>query len=173
MVLLLVIVLIIVCVASSDGGKAFLFVIVVIIIIVCSVTYNFGLKKGETETYEPTKIVAIQTYEAEIVDLREQINDTSQTYERNIAALPQTQTTEIKALEIRQTAEIANLRKKKESELKSMQIKHKGELNEAQETYYIKGQVDTRSNVQNQIDSKVRENISKNDWDAPVFSTRR
>jgi hypothetical protein len=158
--------------------------VIIIALIVCFVTFNSGFNKGKMETYEPTKIIAIQTYEAEIIDLRKQIDDSSKNYERDIAVLQQiqtqeintlgkTQSNEIYALGKKQTTEIVNLQKDKESELGFTQAKHENEIKETQETYYVRGQVDTRSNIQNQIDSKFQENMSNNDWDAPVFSTRR
>jgi hypothetical protein len=153
-------------------------------IIICFVTWRSGFKKGKAETYEPTKIIAIQTYEEEIIDLRKQIDDISQDYEINVAALRQQQAREINilgtrqsneiyTLEKNQTIEIANLQKDKESELGFTQTKHENELKETRETYYVKGQVDSRSDIQNQIDSKARVNPLENDWNAPVFSTKR
>jgi hypothetical protein len=168
-----------------DENKGGIILVGMIIgIIMGPVAYYSGFKKGKAETYEPTKIIAIQTYEVEIIDLRKQIDDISQDYEKNAAVMRQQQAREINslgtrqsneiyALEENQTTEIVNLQKDKESELDFTQTKHENELKETQETYYVKGQVDSRSSIQNQIDSKYQENISNNDWNAPVFSTKR
>jgi hypothetical protein len=156
-----------VAVEIESGG------IIFVILIVCFVTWNSGFKKGTATTYGPTKIAAIQIYEAKIGDLKKQIDDISQNYEKNIAVLRQKQAHEINALGTRQITEIAKLKEEKASELHFTQTKYEDELKETQETYYVKGQTDIRSSIQNQIDSKARVNPLKNDWDAPVFSTKR
>jgi hypothetical protein len=162
-----------VCLIIDGNIFARLVAVAVVVIIIYSITWNLGFKKGQAETYEPTKIVAAQTYEAEIADLQKQINAVSQTYESDVADLRKKQMREITVLETKQATEIVNLQEEKETEVSFTQIKHNDELKETQETYYVKGQADIRSSIQNQIDSKARENMLKNDWDAPVFSTRR
>jgi hypothetical protein len=160
--------------SSIDENKSGIILVGMIIgIIMGPVAYYSGYKKGRAETYELTKIVAIQTYDARIGDLKEQINDISQDYEKNAAALRQQQAREINNLETKQITEIEKSKEEKVSELSFMQTKHEDALKETQETYYVKGQVDSRSSIQNQIDSKYQENISNNDWNAPVFSTKR
>lgn len=152
--------------------------------VICLVTYCSGYNEGRVEAYGHEITIAANSYEAELGDLQNQIKDISANYDKEIVSLQKKQTLEInvlqkkKALEITalqsdQNSEISNLQEKQYLEADRLEAKHEKEVIETRDSYYIKGQTDARTSVQKQIDSKAAKNMSKNDWDAPVYSVKK
>jgi hypothetical protein len=158
--------------------------IIIAAISISIMLYYNGYKKGKTENYESERIAAGNAYEAEIVDLQNQMENNSVNYDKEIASLQKKQSLEINALQKKKSLEISDLQEKQTAEINGLREKnyfevdrlttvHEKEVIETRDSSYLKGQTDKRTSIQNQIDSKARENMARNDWDAPVYSVKK
>ena len=158
--------------------------ILVAAVTACLITYCNGCNKGEKENYASAKIEAQKSFEAEIAELRQQIKSINERHNVQITALQREQTSEINALERRNTLAINSLESEQTSGIEALrqnnanviETKHSEfarELIAERDSSYLKGQRDARDSVQRQIDDRAQRNIANNDWNAPVFSTRR
>ncbi|MCL2473150.1 MAG: hypothetical protein FWF26_05675 [Treponema sp.] len=167
-----------------DNIKTLLKIFALAVIPVCFIVFFIGYNKGKREAYAPARIEARKSLEAQASDLQQQIKNTTENYDKQILSLQEKNTSEIDILERRNLSAIDALKREQAASIdklikdheNSIGIKQAGftqELIAERNAYYIKGQVDARNTIQNQIDEKVRINASQNDWNAPVFSIKR
>jgi len=156
----------------------------IIVVVACLITYNAGIRKGKKEAYASAWIEAEKSLIAEISDLQNQIKITAENYSSKISSLQKNQASEIGVLEKKnasiisalkdeQVLEISKLKETQTNVLSTMQSEFAQELIDTRDSYYIKGQIEARDRVQNQIDEKAQSNIAKNDWNAPVFTIKK
>ncbi|MFP3041252.1 hypothetical protein LQZ19_05460 [Treponema primitia] len=154
------------------------------ILIICIVIFCIGFNKGKKATYEPEKLIATNAYMLKIAELQKKVYDNTANYDKEIALIQSRQATELNALQKKQILErnalkaeqiikINDLQKNNYTDMNQLAVEHEKEIIKTRDSYYIKGQTDIRTSIQNNIDSKARENMTKNDWDAPVYSVKK
>ncbi|MFP3088991.1 hypothetical protein LQZ21_01545 [Treponema sp. TIM-1] len=165
------------------------------IIVFYIIVFIAGHQKGMKENYETDMAIAAESYKVEINELQKNIKSTRENYDNEILTLQKRQSVEINTLERKLFTEIVSLQEERSAEIDYLEIKqdteivslqqsivtnidklkeqNKEELIQIQNAYYIQGQKDSRDVMQREIDSKARKNMSKGDWNAPVYSIVR
>jgi len=164
--------------------KNILVFIIIVAVVACIVMFCIGFNKGKKENFASARIEAENSFDTEIVELQQQIKTITENYNSQIVLLQRGQASEIIALEkknesaidtleMEQTSEIDSLRKLNTEVIELRQSEFNLAINTERNSSYLKGQIDARAAVQRQIDGRAQINADKNDWNAPVFSTRR
>ena len=99
-------------------------VIALAIATVCLVTYCTGCNKGKEDSYEPAKMEAQNSSEAQIADLQNQINKTTENYRVRIASLQQEHSTTVNTMERRNASAISIMEREQVSAINTLKEKN-------------------------------------------------
>ena len=148
------------------------------------ISFFSGFYMGKKEAAIPAKAAAEKSFKSEIDNLQKQIRRTTEDHNMRLVSLQREQASEINSLEQINASAIRSLERDQNLKINTLknehvnvinvrQSEHNQELLAERDTFYLKGQIDARDSIQNQIDERHNRNISNNDWNAPVYSIRR